>query len=139
MSDKKIKYTFVKNNYLVLYIIGWLLFFRKCGVIQCGLREVSTAHKKKLGNFIFQKSSRNHVKVLADWCWQYELRQIGWFSPRFLELFWNIKMAQKIFMSSWDLSQPSLNYPTFSKKLITQVYTVVIYPCQIYGRYDYQT
>ena len=73
--------------------------------------------KKNVGNFIFQKRSRNHVKLLANWCWQSELRQIGWFSPRFLELFWNIKMAQKFFMSSRDLSQPSLNYPTFSKKI----------------------
>ena len=35
--------------------LGWLLFFRKCGVIQCGLGEVSTAHKKNLSHFYISK------------------------------------------------------------------------------------
>ena len=32
-----------------------ITFFRKCGVIQCGLGEVSTAHKKNLSQFFTSK------------------------------------------------------------------------------------
>ena len=49
---------------------------------------------------MIKKSYSNYVKLLSDWCWQSELGQIGLFSPTFLELFLNIKMAQEIFMSS---------------------------------------
>ena len=38
----------------------------------------------------------NLVKLLADWCWQSEVGQIGWFSMRFPQIFYNIKMAKKI-------------------------------------------
>ena len=40
-------------------------------------------------------------------------------------------MAQFFFMSCWDLSQPTLNYPTFSKKVITLLLSVVSLLCYI--------
>ena len=96
-----------------------ITFFWKCGVRQCGLGKVSTGHKKIWAIFIFQKSSGNHVKLLADWCWQSEVGQIGWFSSRFPELFWNMKMAQ-IFLWAPEV-YPNLYRitPHFWKKVIT--------------------
>ena len=58
------------------------------------------------------------LKLFANWCWQSEVGQIGWFSMRFPKIFYNIKMAQKFFMTSWDLSQPTLKGPQIFKKIV---------------------
>ena len=55
---------------------------------------------KRLGQAIFILQT---LKLFAEWCWKSEMGQIGWFCPKFLELFLNIKIAQKYLMSSRDL------------------------------------
>ena len=79
-------------------VVGWLLFSENLRWFSVGWKRSQQVFKKNLSHFyISKKNSRNHVKLLADWCWQSEVGQIGWFSARFLKIFWIIKMA-KIFL-----------------------------------------
>ena len=55
--------------------------------LQCGLTDWSQEVIKKLSHFyIVNFFHRNLVKLLADWSWQSEIGQIGWFSTFFYDL-----------------------------------------------------
>ena len=102
-----------------IHILGWLLFFIKVGVIQYGLGEVSTAHKK-IGPGHFHTSNFKTFcrMVLAVW------NGADWLVlSKVSRTFFNIKIAQKYLMSSWDL-YPNLYWitPHLWKKVITLMY-----------------
>ena len=65
------------------------------GVIQCGLGEVSTAHKFFLPFLYFKKVVETMSNVWPIGAGSLKLGRLAGFSPRFLELLSNIKMAQK--------------------------------------------
>ena len=110
---------FVQRGYTLL----WLLFFRKCGVKQCGLGKVSTSHKNFFSYFYISKKFWKPCQtfgrlVLAVWS------RADWLVFfKVSRTFLKYENGSKIF---YELLRSILTYTElphiFEKKVITLMY-----------------